>query len=208
MPDALLHRVEVPHHQRDVAQDAADALLELGVHLVAQGAIDLEVHEGLAVLGLTPRPHLDEPALFVPDRSDHRVQEPLDREAARGELLGDRVDQERRVVGRDLDHRAVASVPVDVGIGVEDPHGGGFEAPAVGEGERGGGERVQLVGRDRLEVVFGEAAEQRAREGADGLGPLPCGVGPRPRLGAGLTRDPSEHLLDPGVKLGGGGGAR
>ncbi len=52
MPHALLHRIEVPDNERDVSEDAAHARLELGVHLVAESAVHLEVHERLAVVGL------------------------------------------------------------------------------------------------------------------------------------------------------------
>ena len=214
VPHALLHRIEVPDHERDVSEDAAHARLELGVHVVAESAVDLEVHERLAVLGFPPGPDADQPPLLVADRPDHRVEQTLDRETARREFLGDRVDEEGRVVGVDLDDRAVASVPVDVGLGVEDADGGRLEAAAVREREGGGGEREQLVGRDRLEVVFSQASQQRSGEGGERLGP----VGPdrslgtllRPgmRTGLGLTPDPSQHLFDLGMELGGGGGAR
>ena len=96
---------------------------------------------------------------------------------------------------------AVASVAVVVEVGVEDADGGGLEASAVGELEGGGRERVQLVGRDRFEVVVGQPAQQRASEDLEGFGPSS-------RVGR-LARDPSEHLLDLGMELGGcPGGAR
>ncbi len=148
------------------------------------------------------------------------MEQTLDRETTRRELLRDRVDEEGRVVGRGLDDRAVASVPVHVGIGVEDADGGRLEAAAVREREGGGGERVQLVGRDRLEVVIRQASQERSSEGGDRRGPLDpdrslgCLGSAGSGLGSGLSSglafapDPSQHLLDLGMELGGGGGGR
>ena len=166
--------------------------------LVREAAVDLEVHEGLAVLGFRPGQHLVEAALFVADRADDRVEEALDREAPRRELLRDRVDEERRVVGRNLDDGPVAAIAVVLRIGVEDADGRRLEASAVSELEGGGREREQLVGRDLFEVFVGQPAQQRSGEDLERVGPL----------GVGLSRDPSQHLLDLGMELGGCPGGR
>ena len=198
MPDLLLHRVEVPDHERDVSEDPAYPRLELRVHLVGETAVDLEVHEGLAALGLPAGHHLDEATLLVSDGADDRVEEALDREPSRRELLGDRVDEEGRVIGGDLDDGSVAPVAVVLEVGVEHADGGCLEATAVRELEGGGRERVQLVRRDLFEVVVGQPSQQRASEDLEGFGPS--------RLG--LPGDPSEHLLDLGMELGGCPGGR
>ena len=198
VPDPVLHRIEVPDHERDVSEDPTDALLELGRHLVAERTIDLEMHQGLAVFGFPARPHADEMPLLVAIRADHRVEQPFDRETPRRQLLRDRVDEEGRIVGHDLDDGPVAAIAVGVRVRVEDAHGGSLEASALREREGGGRERVQLVGRDPFEVVFGQAPQEGPGERLDRLAP--------PRLG--LTPDPREHLLDLGMEFGGTGCGR
>jgi hypothetical protein len=99
---------------------------------------------------------------------------------------------------------------VDIGLGVEDADGGRLEAAAVREREGGGGEREQLVGRDRLEIVIRQASQERSGEGRDRLASigLDRSLGAVLRTGLGAAPDPSQHLLDLGMELGGGGGAR
>ena len=145
------------------------------------------------MFGFSAGQHLDEAALFVSDRADHRMEEALDREPSRRELLRDRVDEERRVVGGHLDDGPVAAIAVVVQVGVEDADGRSLEASAVGELEGGGRECEQFVGRDLFEVVVGQTAQQRAGEDLERFGPLR----------AGLSGDPSQHLLDLGMELGG-----
>ncbi len=194
VPHPVLHRVEVPDHERDVPEDAAHARLEIGVHLVGQRPVDLEVHEGLAMLGLSPGHHARETTLLVADRADHRVEQAFDGETPGGELLRDGVDEERRVVGGDLDHRSEAGVAVDLRIGVEDADGGGVEASAVREVEGRGRQRVELVGGDLFEVLIGQPPEEGSGEDLAGFGAVRR-----------LPGDPGQHLLDLGMEFGGGG---
>jgi hypothetical protein len=83
-------------------------------------------------------------------------------------------------------------------ISVEDADGRGLEGPAVRELEGGGRERVQLVDRDLFEIVVRQAPEQRPGEDLEGFGAIRFGV----------PGDPSEHLLDLGMELGGCLGGR
>ena len=103
---AILHRLEVAHHQPDVTQDRLDPFLQVGSGCVGQTAIELEVHDRLAVRGVPRRGDTLQTPLLVARRADDRVQDPADHQVPSRELLGDGVDQERRVVDVRLEDRA------------------------------------------------------------------------------------------------------
>ncbi len=95
VPDAFLHRLEVADHQPHVVQDLAHPSLQVGAFRIGQQPVDLEMHHRFAVARVASGHHPLDRAVLVPDRADHRVQEPGHRQVAREELFRDRVDQER-----------------------------------------------------------------------------------------------------------------
>ena len=118
---AILHRFEVTYNQPDVTKDRLDPFFELGPGRVGQTAIELEVHDRLAVRGIPSRGDTLQTPLFVAGRADDRVQDPAHDQVPSGELFGDGVDQERRVVDVRLEDRARSRESVRRGLGVEHP---------------------------------------------------------------------------------------
>ncbi len=62
---AILHRLEVAHHQPDVPQDRLDPFFQVGSGCVGQTAIELEVHDRLAVRGVPSRGDTLQTSLLV-----------------------------------------------------------------------------------------------------------------------------------------------
>ena len=93
--DALLHRFEVANDEAHVREDLPDPSGEIVQLLWPQVTIDLEMHDGLSMRGIPSRHDPLEVAPLISHRADHGMQQTLDLEAASGELLGHRVDEER-----------------------------------------------------------------------------------------------------------------
>jgi hypothetical protein len=187
--DAVLHRLEIADDEADVVQDRADRLLQLGPLLLRQPAFELDVHHRFAMRRVPAGEHPFDPAVLVPRRADHRVQEELHAELARGELLDDRVHQEGRVVRVRLDDRADRPVAV-VGRRNEHADRRGMVGPLVDEPERGGRDREQRVGSVLHQILVGEPAQEGLRERRDGV----------TSLGGDLELDAGEECFEDGVK--------
>jgi hypothetical protein len=107
--DALAHRGPVVDRGLDVAEHA----LELARELIEErllGLVDLDVNQGLDRAVRRPRQQLDQAALLVAQDLDHRVHERMNRGSLAREGHRDRVDEERHVIGDDLDD-AVRRLP-------------------------------------------------------------------------------------------------
>ena len=79
--------------------------------------------------------------------------------SSRDELHGHRVDEERHVVGDDLDHRVSGRRPAGVGgTGGDDPHRGGALRSRLREPVVGGQRAVQVLGAALDEVLGGDVA--------------------------------------------------
>ena len=166
---AILHRLEIAHHQTDVTQDGPDTVLEIGPGYVGQPTIQLEVHDGLAVRCVPGRRHSLQTPFLVARRAHDRVQDPADHQVPCGELLGDGVDQEGRVVDVGLEDRARRREPVVGDLRVERSHHPGLQTPSVDELERRADEPVELFRRSRDDLLVGEASQEGLRERGDGL---------------------------------------
>ena len=154
----VLHRLEVPDRQADVAQDAADRPLELGPLLLGEPLLELEVHQGLAVLGLAD---VQDPTIRPSEpRSTPITGWITRRRPAPGiELLGDRVVQER-IRGADLDH-VPALVAVLQRTRFEHSHRELVRPPSVGQLEGPDDHAEELLGRSLGDVL----RRQPLREG-------------------------------------------
>ena len=112
-------------------------------------------------------------------RSDDRVEVPDDVITLTGHRGGHRVDEERTVLGDDLEDRPHGSVPVTVDRRVEDSHCPVPRRPGVHEREEIGQlcvqrrsiELCQVGVREPFEVGPGEVLERRRRIVADLLCP-------------------------------------
>ena len=133
-----------------------------------------------------PDMHPLELAVLGAMRADHRVHDQPHAEVARRELLGDRVDQERRVVGVRLDDRARHQVAVAIDRRHEHAHDRGVVAPRIDEREGRSDDAEQLVdparGRGPRRSAGGASSERRqaARRG-DPAGRSPRSARPAPR---------------------------
>ena len=198
LPRALHHGVEVAHDQADVAEDLDDLGGEVLALGVGEPAVDLEVHDGLAVGGLARAHDPLDPPVGAAGGPDHGVEEPPRRQTAGVQLLADGVHQERGVVGVGLHDGADRLVAVGGEVGVE--HADGLRSGPAGIGEVEGPLHLpeELLGRDAGELLVGDAA----------------GVGPRelrhhrPAIGLHALGDPEEEFVDHGVRarMGLGGG--
>ncbi len=166
---AILHRLEVAHHQPDVTQDRLDPFFQVGSGRVDQTAIELEVHDRLAVRGVPSRGDTLQTSLLVARRADDRVQDPAHDQVPSGELLGDGVDQERRVVDVRLEDRARSREPVRRDLGVERADHPRVQPASVHELERGADEAVELLRGGGPDLVVRQASQVRLRERGHGL---------------------------------------
>jgi hypothetical protein len=103
----------------DVGQRGADRVLELGQLVVAEPAVEVEVHDRLAVHGPARVADPADAAAALALGGDDRVQQARELDPARGELARDRVDEERQIVGVGLQHRADRLVAVLLAVGLK-----------------------------------------------------------------------------------------
>ena len=204
MPDALLHRFEVADHEPDVVQDRAKPALEVGAIAFVQASLELDVDHRLAMRRVAPGEDLGDEAVLGAPRADHRVQQQACLQVAGVQLLGDRVDEERRVVGARLDHGAGDEVAVGLQRRHEHADARRVVAAAVDEGERRSHAAEELRRPERLEVFIGQPAQEHLREDQQGV--------------ASIGRSRGRELVEEGVhdgrdglgsrdrrRLGGGG---
>ena len=113
------HVVPVLHRDPHVGQHRAQPFGDRGALLGLGHLLDLDVQPRLRTASAVVE--ADEASFTVPQDRHHRVQHQGDRPLLPGELGGDRVDQERHVVGDHLDHRA-RQRPALLSRGVVHPH--------------------------------------------------------------------------------------
>ncbi len=166
----------------DVAEHPAQVGLDLAQVVAVGLAVDLDVHPrldgrvgrplgagGLAAGAGVDVEDLQQLAGDVAADDQLGVDDDVDRAVLAGQLVGHRVDQERHVVGDDLDHGVAAGPAVLLDRGGVHPHLGGalgaLEAQAVVRGGRAVDvDRVavdQVLGR-RVEVVVVQVRGQSA----------------------------------------------
>jgi len=159
-----LHRPPVGDGGADVGEDP----VEIGDDLAAAarvGAVDLEIHHRFAALGLvTERLDQEQGTALVAGDAEDGMEQPVDGEVARGERIGDAVDQEGHVVVDDPDpHPAMAeraALRLDPDKG--DP---GRAAEGAGRDELGGGDPVrigelgELAGKGAVDESMGEGVD-------------------------------------------------
>ena len=143
----------VAHVREHPAQIRSDRL----TRLLGALAVELHVHPGLDVVaelpvvdGVDVEDLLQRPG-GVTAYDELRVHDEVHGALLAGQLGGDRVDEERHVVGDDLDHAVPAGPAVLL-------HGGGEHVDVGGAGRPGG--RELLVGEGGAEQVLGNAGEQ------------------------------------------------
>ena len=147
--DSVGHRVEVAHRQPQIAQHPPDVVGERRQLGVAQTAVDLEVHDRLAVQGAAGRGDGRYAALAVTLDAQHRVHHRPHLQAVPAELLADGVDQERGVLQVGFDDRAGGLPPVPLGVRVVGADGKLAGGPGVHEFEQAadlGGEPLDAGG--------------------------------------------------------------
>ena len=162
------HRVEVLDGELDVVDGPPDVGLDLGG---LGGAVDLDLgprfQHALALGGV--RGDVDQPVVLVSDRSQHRVHEEVDAQAAALEDHPQRVDEERHVVGDDEQHRVLGVPAVALAVGGHHTGDTGAAGAHTTQGEVGHGDGVDVVELAVVDVVGGqlrvvqrqEAHEQR-----------------------------------------------
>ena len=163
-PAAVGHRREVHHRPAHVAEHRLDGVGERLEVLVAQPAVEVEVHHRLARGRLARVDDAGDATVRVALEPDDRMQRSLHGQPARGDRLADRVDEEREVLRRRLEHRAHALVAVGLGGRIERPHDDRPVAAAGGEVEHAADLGQQVRGRRLLGGVGRQAAQVRRRE--------------------------------------------
>ena len=157
--DALDHRQEVAHRKPKPCQAVAQGGLERLKLGGAQAAVGLEVHDRLAPRRAAGRGDRLDGAVGPTLDAHNRVQNEPHLTAEVVQLGGDGVDQERRIVGVHLDHRARRRPAVAFGIRVIGPDSQLAGRTPVREGEHAPHLRGQL-GR----VVLGPKRLRRAAD--------------------------------------------
>jgi hypothetical protein len=166
---ALEHRREVAYHDADVGQDLPDPVLEVAQLLVGEPAVEVEVHDGLAVDRSARVPDRADAPVALARRGHDRMEHPRHVQAAGAELGRDGVHEERQVVRVGLQHGADGLVAVLVPGGIERADGHRVAVARAGELEQRDHLAEQRLGRDPLRAVAAEAAQVRARERPDRL---------------------------------------
>jgi hypothetical protein len=110
--DPLGQLREIPDDLPDVEDVVAHRRRDLLQLVVREPQREVEVHDGLAPLGVARRAHADDPPGLVALDADDRMQQPRDRQPALVQLAGRGVDEERIVVAVGLDDRAERLVAV------------------------------------------------------------------------------------------------
>ena len=137
------HLGPVLHRGPHLADHAEQVSLQLGElpRVGMPGHLGVDHRLGHRVLRLgAVREHLDQATVLVTPYLDDRVDDQIHPEAAPVQLHGDRIDQERHVVGHDLDRGVRGAPAVRLEARVVDPHlrGAGRAPPGEVEvGERG-----------------------------------------------------------------------
>ena len=183
-----MHRGPVLDSGAHVAEDAPDVVAE-PVQRVGSGLpADLEMEERLGELGGLADP--DETAVRVAGHPDLRVDDERDERSANVEHHADGVDQERHVVGHDVDHGNLGWPTVARGRRPDVDRGGprlplprdlemGDERPR----EVAGVAFEEVVHRDVRVVALGEGSDERGVCGPDRRrGPLGDGGESRGQL--------------------------
>ena len=185
------HRGPVLDGRADLADHALEVQLELA-QLVRVGLPgDLGVDHGLGDHALLGRlagelgEDLEQLAVLVAAHAQHRVDDQVDPEPAAVQLHAHRIDQERHVVGHDLDGRVGRLPAVLLEVRVVDAHLRRAGCALAGEVEVPEREAVEIERVALDHVLDRDPAVQLAGEG---LGEL--GVG-----GAELLPDPGAHGL-------------
>ncbi len=197
---APAHRVPVGHRLRDpgqhLAQTGLDAPDEFVPRFVTDRGRDLEVHPGFRdhpriAFGLGAGQHLGQPARLIAVDEELGVEHLVQAPAVPGQLHRHRVDQERVVVGDDLDDgRAVRAPAVSRPGRVEDRDRGLAGAAFEGQLEVRFDQPEQTLRAALVDVVGVDVAEVVVEEGRDHLGILPDLAGD----GGATGRDRSDLL--------------
>ena len=150
-------------HQRPVVdrlRDLADHAQQLGPELLEPRrvglTVDLRVDDRLAdrvAAARAPLEHFDQLAVRAPADVHHGVDDLMDAEAAPVQLHRDGVDQERPVIGHDLDRRVRRAPAVRLEDRVVDAQLGLTRAAPAREAELTDGQPVQVEGVALGEVV-------------------------------------------------------
>ena len=125
------------------------------------GAVDLDIHDRFAPLASSQSGSIaGQAALLVALDADHRVEQAVDDQAARGDRAGDRIDQEGHVVIDDADpHPALAELAAER----FQPDQRDAGRPALGAaGDEARRPRGILVG-EVVELAGQRAVDQRTR---------------------------------------------
>ena len=164
----------------DVLEDLPDLALDAGAPLLVTLPVDREQHPRLRQLahaacrrsaGDVLVEHLVEPADGIPRDDELRVDDEVDVDAGVDEGTGDRVDEERHVVGDDLHDGPGVGPAVVLRARVVHPYVGHTGESVPGELQVAarrarvdvGGPRRQLVDRDVPEVALDEVVAQAVR---------------------------------------------
>lgn len=158
---------------REDAQQVGGDLLEIGavgltVDLDVDPGLDQGVVRQLGALGPAFGKNLDQLARDIAAHQDLRVDDGVDAAVLPGEFVGDRVDQERHVVGDHLDDRVGARPAVLLDGRRVDPHVGRALRAVLGQSVVGERRAVDVdriavgeVVRGGVQVVPVEENEQR-----------------------------------------------
>ena len=165
--DLLEHRVPVAGGRGDVGEHPQDVVVQRRELAGVGGALDLDVQERLGQFvpdpGVGCRREPEEVPLVVAAHDDHRVHDELHREAVALELDGDGVDDERHVVGDDLDDRVRRLPTVGTRGRIAQPHGRDTGLALRGQAPVRLSGSGQVFDPQRLEVVergFGVAVDE------------------------------------------------
>ena len=174
-PGLLAHPVPVLDGLAHVAQHALHVEGDRVDVLVVPDPADLDVHPRLALgalrrlggLVVGARDVLEPPGHVAGD-VELRVDDEVHVALLAGQLHDDGVDEERHVVGDDLDHRVTAGRPAVLGQGRgEDVDAGGALGAGVGRAEVRDQRAVQLLGGAVADVVGGDVPVVGTQERPD-----------------------------------------
>ena len=95
-------------------------------------------------------------AIEIAAHGHHRMRQKMDGDFAAVEFVGDRIDQERHVVVRDLHDRAAALEAMVGVVGIEHANLGDAGQAAAGERQKPDRGRAALLGRGGSQILIGD----------------------------------------------------
>ena len=152
----VAHRFEGIHRGVDTADRSGEIGLQARCALVVE-TVEFDVGPRLDLAAAVPVVGLDgnDAIICVALDAQHRMDHEVGRDTVPLDHHADGVDEERRIVGHEEQHRPIGEPAVTFPIGHEHPNRRASGGPTRAEPVMRQGHRIQVVGRPPVEIEIG-----------------------------------------------------